>query len=458
MHNLFVMSVDSLFSDNLPDVAKLPGFSQILGRAAIYENVYCVYPTLTYVCHASIMTGCWPERHGVPHNQVLDPAIEDRNWYWDYANLREPSVFDWAKRAGLSTAATGWPVTAGSAVIDCNIPEVWTADPAVVQEAGAALDKALDEVYARGCSKAGYELFCAHHALLANNHTPELDEFDTVCNEEIIRRFRPQVLFTHQAMLDHTRHVHGVLAPEVQNALRLHDSWLCRCIDAMREAGTYDDTVFVILGDHGHVRIDYKLSPNVLLAQAGLLEVNERGQVSSWRAYLQSSGVSGQLFVRDDEALTLACAALRPLVDEGLISDMFTHDEVRDLYHTDGDFALMVEAAPNYGIGGNCVGELVTSAGSADYKYAISTHGHLPSRGDKPPFIIAGPGVEPGRFAGARLVDEAPTMMSAAGIPFDAAALDGEDLASAYSRAVRLPQEDASSSHMHPTAQAAKVW
>ena len=434
MHNLFVMSVDALFTDNLPDVEKLPGFSQVLSRAAIYENVYCVYPTLTYVCHATIMSGCWPGRHGVPHNQILDPAIEDRNWYWDYASLKVPTVFDWAKRAGLSTASTGWPVTAGSAAIDCNVPEVWTVDPEA-QEPG----EKQDEIYARGCSPMGYELFRRHRGLLANNHTPELDEFDTACNEDILREMRPNVMFTHQAHLDHARHAHGVLAPEVQDALRAHDGWLCRCIQAMKDAGTYDDTVFVILGDHGHLRIDYKLSPNVLLAKAGLLDVDENGRVSGWRAYMQSSGVSGQLFVRDAGVLDAAEAALRPLVEQDLIQDVFTHDEVLEKFHTDGAFALMVEAAPNYGIGGDCTGELVTPAGSADYKYAVSTHGHLPYRGDKPPFVIAGPGIEPGRFAGARLVDEAPTMMAAAGIPFDASELEGEDLRVAGSRAVRLP-------------------
>ena len=91
MHHLFVMSVDALFTENLADVRKMPGFAQVLKNAAIFEHVDCVYPTLTYVCHASIMSGCWPDRHGIPHNQILDPAIEDRDWYWDYSCLKVPA-------------------------------------------------------------------------------------------------------------------------------------------------------------------------------------------------------------------------------------------------------------------------------------------------------------------------------------------------------------------------------
>lgn len=437
MHKLFVMSVDAMFTSNLADVRHLPGFSQVLRRAAVFEDVYATYPSLTYVCHASIMTGCWPDRHGIPHNQLLDPATGDRDWYWDYSHLRVPSLFDYAKRAGLSTASVGWPVTAGAPCIDVNVPEVWEADPAL--QGPDRLGPALDAIYRRGCSPAGYALYQRHKGLLANNGTPELDEFDTACNEDILLERRPDVLLTHQAMLDHMRHEHGVLAPQVQEALRRHDGWICRVIQAMRQAGTYDDTIFVILSDHGHLRVDYKLSPNVLLARAGLIEVDGAGHVTGWRAYLQSCGISGQLFVRDRDDLPAAREALAPLVREGLISDVLTRAEVRDRYHEDGDFELMVEAAPNYGIGGDCVGDLVTPAGSDDYRYAVSTHGHLPFRGEQPLFAVAGPGVEPGRYAGARLVDEAPTLMSLAGIPYDASALDGTDLFGPQSRAVRLP-------------------
>ena len=438
MHRLFVMSVDALFTENLADVRRMPGFAQILDRAAIFEHVDCVYPTLTYVCHASIMSGCWPNRHGVPHNQILDPAIEDRNWYWDYSSMKVPTVFDFARQAGLSTASVGWPVTAGAEPIDANVPEVWEADASVWGDE-ELLASRLDAIYEKGCSPFGFELYQRHRGILRNNATPALDEFDTACNEDIIREMRPDVHFTHQAALDHARHEHGVLAPEVQEALRQHDGWISRCIAAMKEAGTYDDTIFVILGDHGHVRIDYKLSPNVLLERAGLLEVDAKGRVTSWRAYVQSSGVSGQLFVKDDDALREAREVLEPLVGAGLLTDVFTREEVRERFHEDGDFALMIEAAPNYGIGGDCVGKLVTPAGSDDYKYSVSTHGHLPFRGPKPPFIVAGPGVEPGRYMGARLIDEAPTLMRLAGIPFDEAALDGEDLFAPGSRAVRLP-------------------
>ena len=442
MHHLFVMSVDALFTTDLADVRHLPGFAEVLGRgagAAVYHDVYCVYPTLTYVCHATMASGCWPMHHGVPHNQRLNPAICDRDWYWEYASMRVPTVFDWAKRAGLTTANVGWPVTAGAPCIDHNVPEVWTVDPEALQTPEATR-AALDDIYRRGCSSSGYELYEAHRDLLANNKTPELDEFDIACVEDIIHRHHPDVLYTHQAQLDHARHLHGVHAPQVQEALRMHDAWLQRVIAALKSEGIWDDTIFVFLGDHGHIQIDYQVCPNVLLAKAGLIDVAPDGNVAGWRAYVQSSGASGQLFLRDQDDLPAARRALQPLLDEGLVSDVFTREEVRVRFHEEGEFALMLEAAPNHCIGAECTGELVVGTDATDYKFAVSTHGHLPFRGEKPCFVVSGPGVAPGHFAGARLVDEAPTLMDLAGIPYDPTALDGESLVAPVSRAVRLPQ------------------
>lgn len=438
MPRLFVMTVDSLFTEELADARHLPGFSEILPRAAVFEHVDCVYPTLTFVCHASITTGCWPARHGVSHNQVLDPACEDAAWNWGAASIKVPTVFDYAKAAGLSTAAVSWPVTVGDPAIDVNVPEMWVSN----EEAWSGPDllaKALDDLYEKNCTEFGHELYLRHRDVIRYTDDPQPDEFDVRCVEDIIREVKPQVLFTHQASLDHARHFHGTRSPEARAALARHAEWVQRCINAMKDAGTYDETIFVILGDHGHVPIEARLAPNVLLRDAGLIDVGADGRVAGWRAYVLAGGASGQLFVASPDDLTVAIDALAPLLKDGLVSDVITREECEARFHEGGDFAVMLEAAPGYGIVGSVAGKVVTPSTDPDYYYAVSTHGHLPFRGPKPPLIIAGPGVEPGRYTGARLIDEAPTLMRLAGIPFDAAALDGEDLLAPGSRAVKMP-------------------
>ena len=60
-----------------------------------------------------------------------------------------------------------------------------------------------------------------------------------------------------------------------------------------------------------------------------------------------------------------------------------------------------------------------------EYKASISTHGHLPEKGDKPPFIMCGPDVVENQvIKGGYLIDEAPTILKLFGI--EAEQMDGK--------------------------------
>ena len=78
----------------------------------------------------------------------------------------------------------------------------------------------------------------------------------------------------------------------------MHDGWLTRTFDALEDANVLDDTVICVLGDHGHLEVDYKLSANVLLAKAGLLEVDEAGEVSGYLTIPMA--LAAHLFVRGE--------------------------------------------------------------------------------------------------------------------------------------------------------------
>lgn len=127
MRKLVVISVDSLFTSDLEVVKDLPGFKEILEDSVVVKNIECIYPTLTYPCHATIMTGHYPEGHGIHHNEILDPEHYNENWYWHYKDLKVKTIFDYAKEKGLTTSAVLWPVTA-DAPIDYLIPEIWAPE------------------------------------------------------------------------------------------------------------------------------------------------------------------------------------------------------------------------------------------------------------------------------------------------------------------------------------------
>ena len=55
-------------------------------------------------------------------------------------------------------------------------------------------------------------------------------------------------------------------------------------------------------------------------------------------------------------------------------------------------------------------GDFIQPTDNRDYKLAVSSHGHLPTKGPQPTFYMAGPAVKSGVVLDkGRLIDEAPT-------------------------------------------------
>lgn len=408
MPKLIVVSVDSLFSDNLELAADLPGFREILPGSRIIKDIHCIYPTLTYPCHATIMSGEYPEKHGITHNEKLRPETRNAEWYWYYRDLRVKTIFDYAKEKGLTTASVLWPVTAGGP-IDYLLPEIWTLSP----------DADPDEAFLPTISPAVPAIYRKNRSMLRWKENPEFDQFGEECAVDILRKYHPDLLLLHQASLDHARHRYGIHSPEARQALRLHGQWIERLLQTLREEGQLDETVFIVLGDHGHLPVKANISPNTLLHQAGLIQTDTTGEIRTWDAYSQSCGISTQVFLKRAECLPRVRGIFEDLVQKGLVQRIFEPRELRDHYHLAGSFDFMAEAAEGYAFADDAAGELMVPTDQSDYKYSVSTHGHLPERGEKPCFIIHGKGIAPAENTGAELIDEAPTMMEILGIRHD---------------------------------------
>lgn len=113
MSKLIVLSIDSLFDEDMDFLRTLPNFKKLLDRAAYSrDGMRSVYPSFTYPAHASIITGTTPDRHGIFHNEKLDVGNPTPDWFWYHKDLKVETCLDAAKRAGLTTAAVGWPCMA----------------------------------------------------------------------------------------------------------------------------------------------------------------------------------------------------------------------------------------------------------------------------------------------------------------------------------------------------------
>ncbi|MCF0261932.1 MAG: alkaline phosphatase family protein, partial [Sphaerochaetaceae bacterium] len=170
-----LLSIDSLTEQDLKEFAKCKYLGPIISRSFIVPKIVAVYPTQTYTCHASMVTGCYPDRHSIINNTVAFGS----DWHWMRSDINVPILTDYLKNEGFVTASCAFPCL-GGADIDYLIPEVWTesadmdSDLAFVSEPCPTSEKALPYYY-------------KNKGLLDWMRTPGFDLFATSCFIDIVR-------------------------------------------------------------------------------------------------------------------------------------------------------------------------------------------------------------------------------------------------------------------------------
>ena len=405
---LIVLSIDSLFDEDMGLLKTLPNFEKLL-RHASYANggMRSVYPSLTYPAHTSIITGTYPEQHGIFHNEKLAVGIPSPNWYWFYEDIKAQTVLDAAKLAGLTTCAVGWPCMGGCPNIDWLVPEIWPET--------AETDP--HEVFSKSSSAniMGDGIFERHYHKLRKTRQPFMDHFMMGCACDILHRYRPDVMFIHLAHLDHARHANGTHGTAVEQAIIANDEWLGRLMEATMDTDDFKNTNFAVISDHGHLYVRQVFNPNVLLAQKKLITLDQHGRIQDWKAYCNSASLSCQVVLKDPgdqkTRAELECLLydMRKNREYG-VESVFTKEEAQREWRLTGKFDYVLEGASATAFGNACTGSVIVGPDNADYKFSVSSHGHLPHKGAQPVFIMVGPAVKENVVISRRhIIDEAPT-------------------------------------------------
>lgn len=414
--HLIVMSVDAMVYEDLAYLKEKPYFGRLLKNGALVERVRTIYPSSTHPVHATIITGCYPNRTGVANN-LRFVAGGTGSWYNELRDLKVPTIFHAAKEKGLTTCACRWPVTAGTDdAIDYLVPEVIDEIPGESPDAPfcrlGTREELLQEVVMPLVRKQDPN---------APRH-PAYDTLEIECAAEIIRRYQPNLLFTHPGHVDHARHISGLFNDKVNEALDITEEYLGMLMRAAEDAGIYDDTDFVVMSDHGQLEITRVLCPNIFLAEAGFIRVGENGELLDWDAFIQSAGLSAHVMLKDpnnEEVKARLYDFLKKLRDDEIygISRVYTAEEAEEVYHLAGDFSFVLESDGFTSFGEDWVRPIVRPFDTSDYRYGHATHGHAPERGPQPPFIGMGPDFSAGVvIPNGKIVDAAPTFAKIMGL------------------------------------------
>ena len=404
MNKVIVISVDAMIGEDMKVLRAMPELKELFSKSSAVVSVLPVMPSLTYPCHVSILTGCYPDKHGIINNEVFSPGVKGAPWFWYTSYHKRPSLFKWAKEKGLSTACVAWPSTSSCPDVDYQISKIFA-----VGEEDELNTPNVKDIYQR------------HMHLIDGFVTDNLDEFSELCTREIISRFKPDLTLSYFALIDSQRHKLGFETEKHVEALERVGRRIARIVEETKKAGIYEDTTFFITSDHGQINNKYTFSINEVLRQKGYIDTDENGNVTDWRIYAQSAAFTCQIHSRnisDSEVFTV----LNEIKGEypECVDRILNRYESRIYYHTDGDYTFLVEGLEGVSYSGDLFKPVIVKAGSGDYKTAIATHGHSPERGSKPTFVVAGKLAKPGVIVPeASLVDEAPTILKCFGIDMD---------------------------------------
>ncbi|MEY8370690.1 alkaline phosphatase family protein [Aerococcaceae bacterium 50-4] len=411
---LVIVSLDAFGAEDLNYALTLPNFKKFRQEAALVEKVESVYPSLTYMCHTSIVTGQYPKDHGIINNTLLQPQRISPDWHWYSKYIKTPTLFDIASQNGLSVSTILWPVTGKSKAIDFNIAEIF-ANRKWQSQVAVSLFASSPKYLIQKNNKLGH--------LRSGIKQPELDDFVTAVAVDTIKNEQPDVMAIHLVDLDSTRHGYGVKSPEAKAAIERMDTHLGQLFHAIETTPAYKDAHIVLLGDHYQIDTQVVIRPNHIFKEAGLIRTDRQNNIIDYDVYAKGADGATYIYVKDHEAITMdeIKKLLAPL--SAYIETIYDQDEAINLGADPQCFAL-IEAKEGYYFESDIERPIMedTNKHIPGVKLLKASHGYSPKKENYTTMFMAkGPKIKSGvTITEGRLIDEGPTMLAMLDLAFEA--------------------------------------
>lgn len=356
---------------NLSTLAKRGRLTQATGT----------FPTISNPSWTTVATGAWPQVHGnvaYSFDRTTNKAVGQTRV------MNAQSIADVIGQAGGTFASVNWYIVQNHGAVYGDPKHLY------VQASGACTartDAALDLI--------------AHRPVKSGSTTVTVDTM-------------PDMLALYCDDLDALGHAEGAESPKMPATLASLDAQLGRLIQGLKDAGVYDDTTFVLTGDHGMRTFTHGFGQSVLdaLTTAGYHPqfLDPGASPAPGTDVVMTVGGVANVYLLGARRTPTDIAKVRSVLAG-----------VRHVRHVYGQAAL------NALHGGAALGDLVAEP-EVGWSFSVGDpagpsgyHGLIDVI--YPGFLIAGKSIRPNaRPDNPRLVDIAPTISTLLGIPAPAQA------------------------------------
>lgn len=408
--HVFLISIDGFAAYHLENEdLVLPNLRELIQTGVRAESSETVFPSVTHPSHTTMITGVSPRVHGVINNSMRNRVTGERFHIASRPrreSIRVETLFDAAKRKGLTTAAFFWPETKQDTSVDYNFPEAFTPD-------GMPDVRAMDARFLRELELAGVPI----RQYLKWYEDPFLKGgADGILAEAagyVVRKYRPNLLAIHFLVTDLVQHRYGPDHYLAHAALTTADRGVGILRQAAADAGIGEQTTFVIAADHGFHTVRHELNLHSFFEPlTGRVALHAGG----WALYvelleafdLKENGPVLEKILNELRRIEGVSRVIRPEQFHGLGLPVYEEDpHVPGHYLVLGDIDTHLTAVPAENFQGR-------TAKARPYH----GHGYLPSHPRMYPLlVISGAGVRRGnRIGHVSNYDIAPTISHLLGL------------------------------------------
>lgn len=215
------------------------------------------FPSVTFPNHFTLVTGLYPESHGVVGNTFWDPELDEEFFYTDPERSMQPKwwqaepVWNTAEKAGIKTAIHMWP--GSEALIGGIVPTF--------------LDKFnATEVLSRKVDRILQLLDLPSHEDSSRRSLLEEGE-------------RPQFIAAYVPVVDADGHKYGPNSTEIRQTIKKVDDMLHGLFDGLRQRNLTDIVNVVVVSDHGMSTV------NGLIQLDELVDLKLIEHIDGWPLY-----------------------------------------------------------------------------------------------------------------------------------------------------------------------------
>jgi len=212
---VLLISIDGFRPDYLG--ADTPNLNSLVERGVRAKWLIPSFPTKTFPNHYTIVTGLYPEHHGIVANNIWDDAMGVKFTTSNREQVQNPKwwggepIWVTAEKQGIETAPLDWP--GSEAAIEDTHPTYWREF-----DSKLTAEERVDKL---------------------------LPYFDKPGSD------RPRFLTLYMSEVDGAGHDFGPGSPEVREAVTKVDTAIGKLLAGLRDRGIDDQVNIIVVSDHG---------------------------------------------------------------------------------------------------------------------------------------------------------------------------------------------------------------